>query len=377
MKKQYATHLKANRIAGEIAESYDFDELENALFYKVAEKIGAQTSVLLQFRRRHDRYEFNRDVSRGVGQEVHKQYVERFYKDDPVLQNRFSRAIPNQKTDALTDVYRLSDVSDDHNFVRTEYYNEFLKPAGIRHVLALAIQPQSVYNDIMVIVGFHRPLGMRDFGENAIKSIVSIAPVIGSTIAKLTFKDHLQKYRILAESLCKMHRESGYIILDDMLQIQETSPCVGEGAYGDLSLLMHKISASCHDMKMHDRDFVQMNYLRQDNKRTLVNEKISIEINRVKSINSKGYYAVRISFVHTNIAIAKCSTDYEWTLRESEIVMALAQGLTNQQIAQSLLISVRTVENHLRAVYAKADVTNRTQLLRRLLVRTPAHRLNM
>jgi DNA-binding CsgD family transcriptional regulator len=48
--------------------------------------------------------------------------------------------------------------------------------------------------------------------------------------------------------------------------------------------------------------------------------------------------------------------------RELEIANLVATSLTNGQIAGRLEISARTVEAHLRNVYAKISVANRTQL---------------
>ena len=49
--------------------------------------------------------------------------------------------------------------------------------------------------------------------------------------------------------------------------------------------------------------------------------------------------------------------------RESEVVAAVAEGLSNKEVACALGISVRTVENHMRAVFAKLKLSSRTQLL--------------
>lgn len=51
------------------------------------------------------------------------------------------------------------------------------------------------------------------------------------------------------------------------------------------------------------------------------------------------------------------------TAREQDVVMAVAQGLSNKQVADRLAISPRTVENHLRNIYEKLHVNTRTQLL--------------
>jgi DNA-binding NarL/FixJ family response regulator len=47
--------------------------------------------------------------------------------------------------------------------------------------------------------------------------------------------------------------------------------------------------------------------------------------------------------------------------REMEIVRLLAQGLTNKDIAQTLILSVRTVEAHMRSIFAKLGVHSRTE----------------
>jgi DNA-binding NarL/FixJ family response regulator len=47
--------------------------------------------------------------------------------------------------------------------------------------------------------------------------------------------------------------------------------------------------------------------------------------------------------------------------RETEVLGLLAQGLTNKDIAQALFLSVRTVEAHLRGIFAKLGVSSRTE----------------
>ncbi len=49
------------------------------------------------------------------------------------------------------------------------------------------------------------------------------------------------------------------------------------------------------------------------------------------------------------------------TDREKEVLTLLAQGLTNKDIAQTLILSVRTVEAHLRNIFGKLHVTSRTE----------------
>jgi DNA-binding NarL/FixJ family response regulator len=50
------------------------------------------------------------------------------------------------------------------------------------------------------------------------------------------------------------------------------------------------------------------------------------------------------------------------THREREIVTLAAGGLSKREIAQRLVVSVRTVENHLYRACTKLGTTDRTEL---------------
>ena len=51
--------------------------------------------------------------------------------------------------------------------------------------------------------------------------------------------------------------------------------------------------------------------------------------------------------------------------RELEVLLQIARGLTNREIAEALVISVSTVKKHITHIYAKLQVDNRTQALLR------------
>jgi DNA-binding NarL/FixJ family response regulator len=49
------------------------------------------------------------------------------------------------------------------------------------------------------------------------------------------------------------------------------------------------------------------------------------------------------------------------TDRQMEVLMLLAEGLTNAEIADRLVVSVRTVDHHVSAVLQKLGVTSRQE----------------
>jgi RNA polymerase sigma factor (sigma-70 family) len=48
------------------------------------------------------------------------------------------------------------------------------------------------------------------------------------------------------------------------------------------------------------------------------------------------------------------------TEREREVLDLLAQGLTNKEIAEKLIITTNTVKRHLKAIFEKLDVHTRS-----------------
>ena len=51
------------------------------------------------------------------------------------------------------------------------------------------------------------------------------------------------------------------------------------------------------------------------------------------------------------------------TVREQEVLQLLNRGLSNQDLAKELFLSVNTVKTHLSNLYSKLNVNNRTQAI--------------
>ena len=66
---------------------------------------------------------------------------------------------------------------------------------------------------------------------------------------------------------------------------------------------------------------------------------------------------------------AKSPTTYpdELTAREVEVLRLVAQGMTNEQVAEQLVISPRTVNTHLTKIFGKIGVSSRSAATRHAL----------
>jgi DNA-binding NarL/FixJ family response regulator len=70
-------------------------------------------------------------------------------------------------------------------------------------------------------------------------------------------------------------------------------------------------------------------------------------------------------------ALTDLATSLPLTVRELEIAGLAARGLSNRQIAERLVVSVRTVDNHLHNAFAKLGISTRGELAA-IVLPTPA-----
>src|SRR5262249_28051443 len=58
------------------------------------------------------------------------------------------------------------------------------------------------------------------------------------------------------------------------------------------------------------------------------------------------------------------STVSQLTPQELQVARFVSEGLSNKEVAAKLFLSPRTIDSHLRSVFAKLGITSRTQLAR-------------
>jgi two-component system nitrate/nitrite response regulator NarP len=77
----------------------------------------------------------------------------------------------------------------------------------------------------------------------------------------------------------------------------------------------------------------------------------------------------RMAFPYVDVRLLEMNPLAGLTEREREILAALAEGMTNQQLAGALHISLNTVKFHLKNLYGKLGVDNRAQAVAKYLGR--------
>jgi DNA-binding CsgD family transcriptional regulator len=80
------------------------------------------------------------------------------------------------------------------------------------------------------------------------------------------------------------------------------------------------------------------------------------------NINIDKYYIEPVVVIDFNKSVQDFASKFGISGREKEVIELICKGQSNQDISDSLFISLQTVKDHIHRIYLKTDVKNRVQL---------------
>jgi DNA-binding CsgD family transcriptional regulator len=106
-------------------------------------------------------------------------------------------------------------------------------------------------------------------------------------------------------------------------------------------------------------------WLRRTGRRTDAREQLREAYEMLSVMGARGFAErARRELLATgeNVRKRRAETTGDLTAQEAQIAQLAGDGLSNQEISTQLFLSPRTVEWHLRKVFAKLGITSRRQL---------------
>ena len=107
--------------------------------------------------------------------------------------------------------------------------------------------------------------------------------------------------------------------------------------------------------------------LRDRHDRVLADLRSLLGENRLEAARDEGTklsIGATIELVEPTESPAEGDTPEGLTAREVEVLALVAEGLTDAEVAERLVVSIRTVHAHLRSIYRKLDVRTRSAATR-------------
>lgn len=302
-------------------------------------------------------------------------YQDQFFALDP-----FVNLPHNQAT-------LLEELMPNNKLIKSEYYQEYLKPIGIYHILGADTR-----SDDGSVARLRISRGPKEPAFNAQDKAICqrLIPHLRQAISLHSHSSRLKSEReLFAGAINKL--SVGTILLDQNLHYVHSNQLASE-------LLQQKDGISIIDRKLHlhhQEETQQLYQLLQEIKEALLQEKSSLvrafSIRRPSGrpdlaliIRTVPIIEWRESQKTPTIALflsdpeQQFSTSqqtlielFSFTKAEASLAMLLTRGLTLAEASSQLNISQHTARAQLKAIFAKSGVTRQAELIR-LIVKSVA-----
>ncbi|PCJ33664.1 MAG: hypothetical protein COA93_06775 [Alphaproteobacteria bacterium] len=354
------------KINDKIADTSRFKDINSNILAPLSRLIGAETSIFAILKK-HDRgISAQNFICHNIDQKINSKYEKQFQGNDPVLPHAFNAAKSNHSLGiSKSFTFALDNIIDFQQFSSGQYYNEFLRPNSIRQVLATGI-PSNTDSSLVYILGFHRYCN-NSFKEKDAQISSCFGPALYNILNNLELKTQMDDHNIIVSHLKQQISDTGLVILDNNYQIvfanhagqsHLTLAQNGANSYSDLDNdLMTVLNAYISHMNLSPAKKVEFDHRGIKIVARMITPEIQNQGKRI-ILNTQRP-------THANINSLEIEK-YNLTQREVDITSLIVMGMTSPQISAKLCISIRTVENHLRSIYAKTDVKNRTSLAYKL-----------
>jgi len=347
------------------------DDLQQEILFKIQQTVGAESSVYFDVVHTSLGWQFVNGISYGVPDKAPKTWCDHYQTIDPFTINLLNHLESGDKR-----IITTADTINPSDYVRMEFYCDFLRPQSIYHMMVVGLPSDS---KPVGLIGLHRTSGAPAFSPRDVSKVDAMVPYISAAVRKIKLSEMASERQAIIKALAGDLHHNGVLVLDKDLfptflddharevlkapahQGHEIIRTINDFLPPQLvrccEELRQKANSSCTGKIEHHADF------------TIEHEakKISGSVCAYKT-QARGLCFL-ICFKAQAGDLIKPGTlqKFNLTRREIDIAHLISAGMTNPEIADKLFISVRTVQNHLRSIYRKVQVHNRTSLLSRLM----------
>lgn len=335
-------------IQGLAAECVTGEDIRDGLLPKMCHLFRSKSAVHYDVVTTSDTAKLGQNASYEVDPFWANLYSQHFQSMDPCYLE-LSRFL---KSDTPPSISTDQVIRSEETYVSSEYYNDFLNKQNI-HSSIIFYTGDSL--GAVSLYGFHRSRGAEHYDrqDHLIADLLNRQLAAARRKARgdsRSLRDHV--FTRLFEAV----HVDAYLVLDTDLHIVSSG---GEAA-SELALTPDIVKQCAAFQKSNGARLSLTDtfpILEEKGGSRLVLEALDT--------NPALLLLKREQVSHTGLSAARL-TLFGLSNREREVVGLLSLGQKNAEIAATLGLSVKTVENHLISIFRKTDSKNRTGLLRRL-----------
>jgi len=338
-------------------ECNSMETLQRETLTLTEHSFGARSSIYAQITQKHKKIHFTEGAEHGVPEGALARWCAEYHSTDPFM-HRYLTKLSTQPGSVIIS----SEVISHKEYISTPFYNEFMKPQSIYHVMIIGLKSDD--NKPIGIYGLHRPIHAPAFSAREVTKANLLVPHLRGAFQRVMAQEMLHKSRWLTEVLAGSLANDGIAVLDHKMQALFISQKARQMLGGSDAALPDNFLLKCSNSL--SQQFPSEGALRF--KFVHKGRPIRAEINPITGDKLRCQrFIVRLDATFEGApdtpTMLHRMRGLGLSRREIDVAQLLAVGLPSQLIAEKLCISVRTVNNHLRSIYEKVGVHNRTSLI--------------
>jgi DNA-binding CsgD family transcriptional regulator len=284
------------------------------------------------------------------------------YLDNEFLQEdfiKFSALLRNrQSVGVLSEATR-------HELHRSQRFRNMLAPMAIGDELrAVFVSDAACWGTLCL----HRGPVQTGYTSGEAAFLAQLAPHIADGLRKALLLDNMQP----AETL----DEPGVLILtDDLSTLAVTSAAerwlkdLTEAESGDPHGLPLSVRSVVTILQAIERGLLPTGSTPKVRLHTRSGHWLVVHASRLRSSEGSPHISVIFEVARPAEIAPLVMQAYQLTRREGEITQCVLRGWSTAEISASLHITLNTVQDHLKAIFAKVDVSSRGELAARIFAR--------
>ncbi len=347
------------------------NDLQQEILLRIQQAARAESSVYFDVVDTSLGWQFVNGISYGVPEKGPQTWCDHYQTVDP-----FTSCLLHHLEAGSKRIITTEETILDSDYMRTEFYCDFLRPQSIYHMMVVGLPGDS---RPVGLIGLHRSPRARAFTAKEVSKINAVVPYISAAVRKIKLAEMAAERQEIIGALSGVLNHSGIVILDKNLlpifldenacALFEVPPHRGHGLKcASNGFLPPEIVACCEVSRQqanacHDVEAEHHTEFMADLGAKQIGGTVCSYRTKAGALN----FLICLKAQKADLIRTDNLQKFNLTRREIDIAHLISIGMSNREIARKLFISVRTVQNHLRSIYHKAEVHNRTSLVSRLM----------
>lgn len=291
------------------------------------------------------------NVTLGLSGDSLEDYYSNFYRLDPLYNTINPSHLKNE----------TNDLFETENFKESKYYKDFYEKRGEFNMVSLGIERE---NKIIGVLTFIKSKEEGDFSKEDVKHLEHIRNLVSNELRKvLVYEKLILENHTIKEG--NKYFPVSKVVLDQDYNVKYYNEEAKKSIY-------ELTGTDPHGFKYFFINYlIAKGYVKGNKKEVTINfGQYIIVVSEGLLAHSHGKdveYYTNVFFikkpVQEPILPEKELEKMNLTPREREVLELIGEGLSNEDIAEKLVLSPLTVKTHVHRIYSKCEVNSRVELM--------------